>query len=154
MDTVQRATLRKAAVWFATILVVLQCGWVIGGCALGLAAIDTNVFPGPMGMSEEMMLVILSSASLLLLLQVFGVWRGSFLCSFFVSVAFLLLGGFAAFGFAFAAFALLTWGVSWSDLWVLFLPLIFIVTWLYIGFVMMAHANKNFENAFGEKLWR
>ena len=143
MTSVQHATLRKAAVWLATLLVVLQSVWIMTGCVLSLTDFETHLFPPSWrGLSTASMLAVLSAVAFAIGLQTLAVWRQSRLCSIVVGSSVLAMAALAGIGFLFTLLFVFAFEfIPLKDVIPSLLSTAFlIVSWLYIGIVMLMHA--------------
>ena len=130
----------------ATLLVLLQCGWVIVGAALRMAAIESPVFPSLPGFDKGGMLAILIITALVACCQVIAVWRASVVFSFIVGMVFAGIGmlgltcGFLALLMMIAGFG--HDDGDWDWLHDGLLPYSFVATWLFISAVMLQAAHS------------
>ena len=140
MNPAQRSTLRKAAVWMATLLVVLQCGWLAISGVLTLASIPNSAFLPFDGLDEEPAVTIVVMSTLIAGCQVLAVWRRSTILSSIVGVIFVAFG---TLGFGCGCLVWLletTIGHDLNTLLAIAIFAFFVATWLFIGVVMMSHA--------------
>jgi hypothetical protein len=139
---VQKTTLRKAAVWFAALLTLMQCGWIIMGGVLSLASVPNQVFPDPGWMGTQMVIGELLLALMIGYAQILAVQSRGAALPLLLGILAALLGVVAlplVFVSVLAIFSVA--GVNWDT--VLNATMMFgvVVAWLYTGVAMLWHAR-------------